>query len=88
MKKWYPVTEKLKNDPEFTAIGRELDGEDYIFWDGGGDWIREITDKGELEPSYEEDICFPKEYKPETEGATLSGLGLPQKCDPPLTYQA
>lgn len=56
---WSPVTEELKRDPNFMAIGRDKEGREYIFWNGGGDWLREDGEEG----NYSEDLCYPVEWK-------------------------
>lgn len=61
---WQPVTEAMKADPNFTAIGQDAKGNIFRFWNGGGDWLRETTgDYGE-DAEYSEDLCFPVKWKP------------------------
>jgi hypothetical protein len=57
---WQPVSDAMKADGRFSAIGRDADGAEYRFWNGGGDWLRETSD----ESGYGEDLCFPVEWKP------------------------
>lgn len=56
---WNPVTEDLKRDPGFSAIGRDAEGREFTFWNGGGDWLCETSG----EEGYSEDLCSPVEWR-------------------------
>lgn len=56
---WQPVSESLKDDPLFSAIGRDGEGNEFRFWNGGGDWLRDAS----REAGFAEELCSPVEWK-------------------------
>lgn len=56
---WKPVSKEMLSDPLFHATGRDAEGNEFVFWNGGGDWLRETT----IDDDYLEDLCFPVEWK-------------------------
>lgn len=58
---WCPVTRDLFGNPYFKAFGRDSFGAVFVFWNGGGDWL---TRTGAGGSEWEEDLCFPVEWKP------------------------
>ncbi len=65
--KWQPVTDDLFKDPYFKAVGRDKNGKEFIFWNGGGDWLTQ-TGSSDTFDSNDEDICSPVEFRPLNEG--------------------
>lgn len=62
MTTWVPLDDNLKHETGFKARCRDGEGNEFVAWNSGGDWLMDVTDYTEPEPVYEEEVCFPVEY--------------------------